>query len=202
VAIITFLVWIAIGVGTVAMSTVAFLTLWIYHEDAGSPEMREVARYIRNGAKAFLKRQYKTILLFVAILSVPLALFFQSLEVVISFYAGAALSLLAAYIGMNVAVRANVRTTKAALKSTERAFNIAFRGGAVMGLSVGGLSLLGISILYLIYGYRDPSLLIVYGFGASLAALFAQLGAVFLRNLLIFELIWSAKLNNSFLKMT
>ena len=175
-ALITFLVWIALGVGAVAMATVAFLTLWIYHEDAGSPEMREVARYIRNGAKIFLKRQYKTILLFVAILSVPLALFFQSLEVVISFYTGAALSLAAAYIGMNVAVRANVRTTKAALKSTERAFNIAFRGGAVMGLSVGGLSLLGISILYLIYGYKDPSLLIGYGFGASLAALFAQLG--------------------------
>jgi K(+)-stimulated pyrophosphate-energized sodium pump len=176
VALITFLVWIALGVGAVAMAAVAFLTLWIYHEDAGSPEMREVARYIRNGAKIFLKRQYKTILLFVAILSVPLALFFQSLEVVISFYTGAALSLAAAYIGMNVAVRANVRTTKAALKSTERAFNIAFRGGAVMGLSVGGLSLLGISILYLIYGYKDPSLLIGYGFGASLAALFAQLG--------------------------
>jgi K(+)-stimulated pyrophosphate-energized sodium pump len=170
------LVWIALVVGAVAMGAVLFLTLWIYHEDAGSPEMREVARYIRNGAKTFLKRQYRSILLFVAVLSVPIFVFFQSLEVVFSFLVGASLSLVAAYIGMNVAVRANVRTAKAALDSTERAFNIAFRGGAVMGLSVGGLSLLGISVLYLFYGYKDPSLLIGYGFGASLAALFAQLG--------------------------
>jgi K(+)-stimulated pyrophosphate-energized sodium pump len=171
-----FFVWISLAVGTVAMATVAFLTLLIYHEDAGTPEMREVARYIRNGAKTFLKRQYRTILLFVAILSLPIGIFFHSLEVVISFYTGAALSLVAAYIGMNVAVRANVRTARASLESTESAFTIAFRGGAVMGLSVGGLSLLGISVLYLVYGYKDPSLLIGYGFGASLAALFAQLG--------------------------
>ena len=164
------------AVGAVAMGVVMLLTLWIYHEDAGSPEMREVARYIRNGAKTFLKRQYRTILLFVAILSAPIYAFFQSWEVVFSFLVGASLSLAAAYIGMNVAVRANVRTAKAALNSTEKAFNIAFRGGAVMGLSVGGLSLLGISVLYLFYGYKDPSLLIGYGFGASLAALFAQLG--------------------------
>jgi K(+)-stimulated pyrophosphate-energized sodium pump len=170
------LVWIAMAVGAVAMGAVLILTLWIYHEDAGSPEMREVARYVRNGAKTFLKTQYRTILIFVAVLCVPIYAFFQAWEVVLSFLVGASLSLVAAYIGMNVAVRANIRTAKAALDSTERAFNIAFRGGAVMGLSVGGLSLLGISVLYLFYGYRNPSLLIGYGFGASLAALFAQLG--------------------------
>jgi K(+)-stimulated pyrophosphate-energized sodium pump len=171
-----FLVWISLLVGIIAMAVVAFLTLSIYHEDAGSPEMREVARYIRNGAKTFLKRQYRTILLCVAILSLPIGIIFRSVEVVVSFYSGAALSLVAAYVGMNIAVRANVRTANSAQKSTERAFTIAFRGGAVMGLSVGGLSLLGISVLYLIYGYKDPNLLIGYGFGASLAALFAQLG--------------------------
>ncbi|HEX9261946.1 MAG TPA: sodium-translocating pyrophosphatase, partial [Candidatus Bathyarchaeia archaeon] len=121
-------------------------------------------------------RQYRTILLFVALLSLPIAIIFHSLEVVISFYAGAILSLVAAYIGMNVAVRANVRTTRAAMESPAKAFTLAFRGGAVMGLSVVGLSLLGISVLYLLYGNRDPNLLIGYGFGASLAALFAQLG--------------------------
>jgi K(+)-stimulated pyrophosphate-energized sodium pump len=158
------------------MVIVAYLTLWIYREDPGTPEMREVARYIRNGAKTFLKRQYRTILLFVAVLSLPIALVFRSVEVVVSFYGGAALSLVAAYIGMNVAVRANVRTARAALENRAKAFTIAFRGGSVMGLSVVGLSLLGISVLYLLYGYRDPSLIIGYGFGASLAALFAQLG--------------------------
>jgi K(+)-stimulated pyrophosphate-energized sodium pump len=170
------LVWIALVTGAVAMSIVAYLTLWIYREDPGTPEMREVARYIRNGAKTFLKRQYRTILLFVAVLSLPIALVFRSVEVVVSFYGGAALSLVAAYIGMNVAVRANVRTARAALENRAKSFTIAFRGGSVMGLSVVGLSLLGISVLYLLYGYRDPSLIIGYGFGASLAALFAQLG--------------------------
>jgi K(+)-stimulated pyrophosphate-energized sodium pump len=158
------------------MVIVAYLTLWIYRQDPGTPEMREVARYIRNGAKTFLKRQYRTILLFVAVLSLPIALVFRSVEVVVSFYGGAALSLVAAYVGMNVAVRANVRTARAALENRAKAFTIAFRGGSVMGLSVVGLSLLGISVLYLLYGYRDPSLIIGYGFGASLAALFAQLG--------------------------
>jgi K(+)-stimulated pyrophosphate-energized sodium pump len=170
------LVWIALAAGSVAISIVAYLTWSIYREDPGTPEMREVARYIRNGAKTFLKRQYRTILLFVAIVSLPIAIIFRSVEVVISFYTGAALSLIAAYIGMNVAVRANVRTTRAALESPARAFTIAFRGGAVMGLSVVGLTLIGMSILYLIYGNKDPSLLVGYGFGASLAALFAQLG--------------------------
>ena len=170
------LAWIALATGALAMAIVAYLTWAIQREDPGTPEMRNVARYIRNGAKTFLKRQYRTILLFVAFLSLPIAIFFQSVQVVLSFYGGASLSLLAAYIGMNVAVRANVRTTKAALTSSAKAFTLAFRGGAVMGLSVVGLSLIGISLLYLAYGHNDPNLLIGYGFGASLAALFAQLG--------------------------
>ena len=170
------IVWIALAVGTLAMAIVAYLTWSIYREDPGTPEMRQVARYIRNGAKTFLKRQYRTILLFVALLSLPIALLFHSIEVVFSFYLGAILSLVAAYIGMNIAVRANVRTARAATISSAKAFTLAFRGGAVMGLCVVGLSLIGISALYLGYGYRDPSLLVGYGFGASLAALFAQLG--------------------------
>jgi K(+)-stimulated pyrophosphate-energized sodium pump len=170
------LVWIALATGALAMLIVAYLTFSIYREDPGTPEMREVARYIRNGAKTFLKRQYKTILLFVLVLSFPIAVIFRSAEVIVSFYCGALLSLAAAYIGMNVAVRANVRTARAAATSPAKAFTLAFRGGGVMGLSVVGLSLIGISLLYLLYGYRDPSLLVGYGFGASLAALFAQLG--------------------------
>lgn len=158
------------------MLIVTFLTLHIYRQDPGTPEMRKVARYIRNGAKTFLKRQYKTILIFVFIISIPLIIIFQSIEVIISFYSGALLSMAAAYIGMNVAVRANVRTAQAAFSAPTKAFTLAFRGGAVMGLTVVGLNLFGISLLYLLHGYRDPNLLIGYGFGASLAALFAQLG--------------------------
>ncbi|HJW97770.1 MAG TPA: sodium/proton-translocating pyrophosphatase, partial [Candidatus Bathyarchaeia archaeon] len=167
--------WIALATGAFAMFIVTYLTWYIYRQDLGTPQMRETARYIRIGAKTFLKRQYKTILFLVTLLSFPIAAIF-GLETVFSFISGALLSLLAAYIGMNVAVRANVRTANAAWKSPEKAFTLAFRGGAVMGLSVIGLSLIGISALYLLFGHRDPNLLIGYGFGASLAALFAQVG--------------------------
>jgi len=170
------LAWIALATGALAMVIVAYLTFSIYREDPGTPQMREVARYIRNGAKTFLKRQYKTILVFIFALSLPIAAIFRSAEIILSFYCGALLSLVAAYIGMNVAVRANVRTARAAATSPAKAFTLAFRGGGVMGLSVVGLSLIGISVLYLLYGHRDPNLLVGYGFGASLAALFAQLG--------------------------
>jgi len=94
--------------------------------------------------------------------------------VAISFAFGATLSLLAAYIGMRVAVKANVRTANAARTSSAKAFILAFRGGAVMGLSVVGLSLIGVSLLFWLY--QDPRLIVGFGFGASLAALFAQLG--------------------------
>ena len=170
------LVWISLVTGILSMIIVALLTLHIYRQDPGTPEMRKVARYIRNGAKTFLKRKYKTILLFVFILSVPLAIIFQSVEVIISFFSGSLLSMAAAYIGMNVAVRANVRTARAAFTNPAKTFTLAFRGGSVMGLTVVGLNLFGISLLYLLHGYKDPNLLIGYGFGASLAALFAQLG--------------------------
>lgn len=172
------LAWIALATGAFAMLIVAYLTWSIYREDPGTPQMRNVARYIRNGAKTFLKRQYKTILFLIILLSFPIGAVFRSIEIVLSFICGALLSLLAAYIGMNIAVRANVRTANAAATSPTKAFILAFRGGAVMGLSVVGLSLIGVSALYLLYGYREggPDLMVGYGFGASLAALFAQLG--------------------------
>src|SRR4030043_460502 len=167
--------WIALATGAFAMFIVTYLTWYIYQQDLGTPQMRETARYIRIGAKNFLKRQYRTILFLFMLMSFPIAAIF-GLETVLSFISGALLSLLAAYIGMNVAVRANVRTANAANTSPEKAFTLAFRGGAVMGLSVVGLSLMGVSVLYLLYGHRDPNLLVGYGFGASLAALFAQVG--------------------------
>jgi len=170
------LAWIALATGAFAMLIVAYLTWSIYREDPGTPQMRNVARHIRNGAKTFLKRQYKTILFLIILLSFPIGAVFRSIEIVFSFICGALLSLIAAYIGMNIAVRANVRTANAAATSPTKAFTLAFRGGAVMGLSVVGLSLIGISTLYILYGYRDQNLLVGYGFGASLAALFAQLG--------------------------
>ncbi|RLI21871.1 sodium-translocating pyrophosphatase [Candidatus Bathyarchaeota archaeon] len=167
--------------GALGMLVVAYLAWSIKREEAGTPRMREIANYIQEGANAFLKRQYKTIIYFIIILAALMAILGWSApsshlgwETALAFIYGAVMSLLAAYIGMNVAVRANVRTANAARKSPEKALTIAFRGGAVMGISVVSLSLIGISTLY--YAFGNPELLVGYGFGASLAALFAQLG--------------------------
>jgi len=168
------LTWLALTVGVLAMLVVAYLAWSISKEPAGTPQMDKIAGYIEEGAKAFIKRQYRTIAIFVALTLVPLVIFFKDVRVVIAFVFGSFLSLLAAYIGLRVAVKANVRTTNAARTSSTKAFTLAFRGGAVMGLSVVGLSLLGVSLLFWLY--KDPSLIVGFGFGASLAALFAQLG--------------------------
>jgi len=168
------LTWLALAVGVLAMLVVAYLAWSIGREHSGTPRMDEIASYIQEGVNAFIKRQYKTIAIFVLLTLIPLALFFQDLRVVVAFVFGAALSLLAAYIGLRVAVKANVRTANAARTSATKAFTLAFRGGAVMGLSVVGLSLVGVSLLFWLY--QDPRLIVGFGFGASLAALFAQLG--------------------------
>jgi len=159
--------------GVVGMLIVAYLAWSIRKKEAGTPRMREIAKYIQEGANAFLKRQYSTIIYFIIALSIPIY-YFLGWQTTLAFIYGALLSLLAAYIGMNVAVITNVRTANAARKSPAKALTLAFRGGAVMGLSVVSLSLIGISTLY--YVYSDPELIVGFGFGASLAALFAQLG--------------------------
>jgi K(+)-stimulated pyrophosphate-energized sodium pump len=168
------LAWLALAVGAFAMFVVAYLAWSINKAPAGSPQMREIAGYIEDGTRAFVRRQYRTIAIIVALLIVPLALFFRNATMVVSFLFGAFFSLLAAYIGLRIAVKTNVRTTHAATTSSAEAFTMAFSGGAVMGLSVVGLSLFGVSLLYLLH--IDPAMIVGYGFGASLAALFAQLG--------------------------
>jgi len=168
------LTWLALSVGVFAMLVVAYLTWSIGKEDAGTLQMNEIAGYIEEGAKAFIKRQYRTIVIFAMLMLIPLTIFFKDIRVIVAFVFGTFLSLFAAYIGLRVAVKANVRTTSAARTSSTKAFTLAFRGGAVMGLSVVGLSLIGVSTLYWLY--HDQNLLVGFGFGASLAALFAQLG--------------------------
>ncbi len=159
--------------GVIALLVVCYFIYFVLKQSVGTKRMREVSSYIIEGANAFLKRQYSTIIVIAIILAI-LIYYVLGWHTAISFIFGAALSLLAAYIGMNVAVRANVRSANAARRSARKAFLIAFRGGAVMGLCIVSLSLLGISILY--YFFEDPELIVGFGFGASLAALFAQLG--------------------------
>jgi K(+)-stimulated pyrophosphate-energized sodium pump len=179
-------------VGSIGMVVVAYLAWSISRKDAGTPRMQEIAEYVQEGTNAFLKREFRTIVAFVAVLALLITFFtkWPALNTLsaLAFVYGAALSLLAAYIGMSIAVKANVRTANAARKSAPEALTLAFRGGAVMGLSVVSLSLLGISSIYYAYsaalgafGNPDRVLdvleyIIGFGFGASLAALFAQLG--------------------------
>ncbi len=156
------------------MLVVGYLAWSILKEPRGPRQLEKYADFIEEGAKAFIKRQYSTIGVFAAVALVPLTVFFGDVRVALAFGFGAVLSLLAAYIGLRIAIKANIRTANAARTSPEKALTLSFRGGAVMGLSVGGLSLIGVSILH--YFYKDPSLTVGFGFGASLAALFAQLG--------------------------
>ncbi len=173
-------------IGIVGMLFVALIYYLVTKEDPGTPEMVAIASYIQEGANAYLKRQFYTIIIFIVIIAAILG----ALEGVVpaaSFIAGAVLSLIAAYIGMNAAVRANVRTTNAARTSPKKALKIAFWGGSVMGLSVVSLSVLGIGLLYLAIKAFFPTsspeqleaalhTIVPFGMGASLAALFAQLG--------------------------
>ncbi len=175
--IINFLIPLA---GIVGMIFVGILAWWVIKQDSGTARMQEIASFIQEGANAFLRREFQTIAYFIAGIAVLLLIFLQW-QIAFGFVMGSVFSLLAVFIGMNVATRANVRTSNAARTSAGRALTVAFRGGSVMGLSIVSLNLLGIVLLMSIFGLGpdDPegvSMLVGFGFGASLSALFAQLG--------------------------
>ncbi|MDL2261508.1 sodium-translocating pyrophosphatase [Methanimicrococcus sp. OttesenSCG-928-J09] len=174
-----YLIYLAPISGLVSLLFAAILAKKVLSEDKGSKEMQDIAAAIQEGAMAYLNRQYKTIAIVAIILTVLIAVLLPkddlySVKVAIGFVFGALTSAAAGYIGMNVSVRANVRTAAAARNGLEHALNVAFRGGAVTGLAVVGLSILGVSLFYIIYG--DVDLVIGFGFGASLISLFARVG--------------------------
>ena len=157
--------------------------------ESGTPEMRLISDAIREGAEAFMKRQYSAIAMLAVVIAVVLyAGYYSSAysrplanKVVISFIIGATCSALSGYSGMFVSIRANIRVASAARTSIGKALQTALRGGAVTGLVVVSLSLLGIGLLFLVFGglqdpQQAPYQLVGFGFGASLVALFAQLG--------------------------
>ena len=158
---------------------VAFgLASWIKKEDEGTDRMREIASYIREGAMAFLTREYKTMVFVVAVLFLALGFGLNSWTTAILYLVGACLSVLAGYFGMNVATRGNVRTANAAMKSgMPKALKIAFRSGAVMGLCVSGLGLLGLGIVFCLLDFATvQQCLTGFGLGASSMALFGRVG--------------------------
>ena len=173
--------------GVLALAFVFYKNAWVSKQDPGNEKMQVIASNISKGAMAFLKAEYKVLAIFVIAVAVLLA-FKGSTEsgsswfVAVSFLVGAICSGLAGFIGMMVATKANVRTTNAAQQSLGKGLEVAFSGGAVMGLGVVGLGVLGLSSLFLIYNNcfdnMDQVLTVLAGFslGASSIALFARVG--------------------------
>jgi K(+)-stimulated pyrophosphate-energized sodium pump len=177
--------------GVLGLLYVIWKSAWVANQDAGTDKMKKIAGHIAEGAMAFLKAEYKVLIIFVACVAVLLAVTANGTTssplVGVSFALGAFSSALAGFIGMRVATKANVRTTNAARTSLGKALEIAFVGGSVMGMGVVGIGVLGLSILLIVYGNmfgldtqenvtRVITIITGFSFGASSIALFARVG--------------------------
>jgi K(+)-stimulated pyrophosphate-energized sodium pump len=176
-------IWFAVGCGVLALAYGAYLIGWVLRKPAGNERMQEIAAAIQEGALAYMRRQYTTIALVAAVLAVVLAVAFRAWEPAVGFLIGAILSGATGFIGMSIAVRANVRTAEAAKKGLAAAFSVAFNGGSITGLLVVGLGIIAVAsyfaLMHSIYGDdlgRALAAMIGLGFGCSLISVFARLG--------------------------
>ncbi|MEZ5878884.1 MAG: sodium/proton-translocating pyrophosphatase, partial [Tepidamorphaceae bacterium] len=177
-------IWAIIACGALSIVYGVWAIKSVVSADAGTERMQEIASAIAEGAQAYLRRQYSTIAI-VGVVIFALVAWLLGILVAIGFAIGAILSAAAGFIGMNVSVRANVRTAQAATKSLGEGLEIAFKSGAVTGLFVAGLALLGVTVYFGIltgplgYDFTDRTVidaLVALGFGASLISIFARLG--------------------------
>ncbi|MEM7290497.1 MAG: sodium-translocating pyrophosphatase [Pseudomonadota bacterium] len=175
---------LVIGAGLLSIIYAIWASRSVMNADAGNERMQEIARFIQEGAQAYLTRQYMTIAI-VGVVVLVLAWVLLGPVAAIGFAIGAVLSGVAGFIGMLVSVRANVRTAQAASQSLGAGLDIAFKSGAITGLLVAGLALLGVAVYYFVLtgsmGYDNTSRtvidgLVALGFGASLISIFARLG--------------------------
>lgn len=187
------MIFLILVISLLALAFSGYLARYVLSQDRGTVAMQQISDAIREGAEAFLKRQYKTIAIFSIILAALIFILYWVVRgepgvawrTTVAFLLGAGCSALAGYIGMYISIRANIRTASAVCNSLNHALTIALRGGAVSGLTVVAMSLLGVGGIFLLYGgissdpevvKRVPFLIVGYGFGASFVALFAQLG--------------------------
>ncbi len=180
---------IPLVVPVLAIGVAVYFVVWLMKKDKGTEKMQAISRAIHEGASAFIKRQYKTITIIGVVIAAGLWLAYELVgksttgwQTAFAFLFGAISSAVSGIVGMSVAVRSNSRSASAAKRSFNEALTIALRGGAVSGFVIVSLSLLGVAGLFGIFslfGYeavKIPSLIVAYAFGASLIALFAQLG--------------------------
>ncbi len=185
--------WLVVGIvsGLISLGVAVSLYRWVLRQDPGSEKAQEVASWIKEGATSYLKRLYTALTLVAVVLAVILAIVFSfdltevgignvtmnvghGLEIAVAFVVGALSSAIAGYMGMTIAVAANVRSATAANNSLTKAFRLAFNAGSVMGLAMVGLAVIGMSTIYLIT--KDAEVVLGFSFGASTLALLAKAG--------------------------
>jgi len=176
--------WLIVGIvcGLVSIGMAVWLYLWVHRQDPGTPQARKVAAWIREGAISYLKKLYRALLMLAAIIALLLFIVFglgnqdpgYGLKMSLAFLMGALLSSVAGYMGMSIAVEANVRSATAAEKGLSPAFNVAFKAGAVLGLAMVGIGVVGMCTIYLLTG--EAQIVLGFSFGASTLALLAKAG--------------------------
>ena len=169
---------IAVAAAIIGLIVAVSLAAWVARADEGNDRMKEIAGYIREGAMAFLSREYKIMAIVIIVLALLIGLGLQSVTTALLYVFGALLSVLAGFFGMKVATLGNVRTANAAQESgMNKALKIAFRSGAVMGLAVSGLGLFGLGIVLCVLDLATVTQCVTgFGFGASSMALFGRVG--------------------------
>ena len=176
--------WIALVISIASFVVAAYFYKWVKKLPVANARLEEVGKLIRDGAFTFLKREYRILGVFAAVVMVLIVLFFpepiwhgdpmKNVQMAIIYLFGTVLSALAGYVGISIATLSNVRAATAAQDSIQKSFMAGFRGGAVMGMAVVGTSLAGAAIVWLFT--KDPEIVMAFSFGASSLALFAKAG--------------------------